>query len=164
MMKEVLRLGLTAILGSGVTFTTDVTDVLDELEVPYSIVKEIPQGADMKGFYEYSTGKIYIDSDVNTEEMRYIAAHELIHKLRYEQGLWTGDESFEEAVAVYGAIHISRKIGFGRFSIDKKDTLKLALKAGGLDPAYKPDIDQVYAEVDKTLEVLKDFKLTVKGE
>lgn len=158
MIKSLLVGLLSATTGCG-SFITDVTDVLDAHKVEYRIVKEIPNHADAAGFFEFSTGIMYFDEDyigLSGYNLQITAAHELIHKLRYDGGIMTDDPQLEEAIAVYGATQVAYLVGFGRVHYNKKQALIAALKANNLEEKTL-NMDQVMAEIDKTIELVRQF-------
>lgn len=160
MFKELLRGALVLFFGAPIAFPTDVEDVLCDHKVPYEVVAELPDDSGFGAYYRFSDGKIFFDDDIIGSSgylYRYYAAHEMIHKIRYENGLWTGDRVFEEYVAVYGAEEFSSAIGFGMVSISEQDHIKQTLKKNGL-VANEIDIKRVREEIKKTLRVLKDVK------
>ena len=127
-------------------------DVLDEKQVQYEIVKEIKQNTEATAYYEFTTGKIYFREDMvdSPIQLRYFASHELIHKIRYEAGVWTGNSALEEVVAIMMAEEISDFVGFGSFSIDEKFYIEKTLAGEGLDQKSVPsDLKKYFEETRK---------------
>lgn len=113
-IKEAFRWTTVVLVGFYPTFRSDVTDKLDRWDIDYKIVKEVPHRPGAAGLYEFETGLIYFDEDEighNGVLIGTIAAHELIHKLRREAGLWT-THRLEEAIAVFGTREMTKVLGF----------------------------------------------------
>ena len=161
-VKELFRYLISSCLMFTATFITDVTDVLDKHELEYQIVDVIEQSPGAMAFYEFSTGIMYFSKRAvgnSGERFRYYAAHELIHKIRFERGMWTGNQRIEEAIAVYGACRVSKLIGFGGTSIKEWPSLRSSLRANGLEEKYlsRSEMDTVEQQVFVTISHIRDL-------
>ena len=139
---------ILSLLTIGGTFPITDTYVLDELKAPYEIVKEIPGHPDLKGWYSFDTEVIYLDKDLQKDRtsFRYIIAHELIHKFRRENGLWTGpDENneFEEAVATLGAKQVSEALHMERIRLCNRELYEHMAKDKALLEAIRETLEVI---------------------
>ena len=167
MIKEIIRVVVYLLFGFNATFVGDVTDRMDELGINYEMVDTIAQAPRAMAYYEFDTGTIYFSKRAvgNAGGMlRYFAAHEIIHSVRYEAGLW-GDLRIEEAISCYGAARASKLLGFGGISIKTWPSFRNSLKANGLEVLYPSDEEKelIEKEILKTLEIIKQ-RLTEKVE
>ena len=150
MFRTLLSGVLSLIIPGPVHFPTEVMDVLQDLKVPYEIVSQIDDNDTEVGFYRFRDGMILIDDSVasSTFKLAYVVSHEMIHKVRYENGLWTGDALFEEQVAILGADRMGRLLGLPHTKTD----LKKCLESNGI---RMEDVDKV--RVEKELEKTFEF-------
>lgn len=147
-MKDILSILLMLFVPGPVHFPAEVTDVLDARNIRYEIVKNIDDKNAVKGFYRFSDGVILFDDSAvsSTFLFSYIAAHEMIHKIRYEKGLWTGNRDLEEAIAIVGADRAARALGLPHIKTDIKRSLgAYGLKLSDFDKA------KLEEEIEKTL-------------
>ena len=154
MISKIVKVIVSILIGWPVSMPNDVYDVLKENKIKYEIREEMPiKGA--YGMYMFKSGTILISAEIESSglQLKYVVAHELVHKYRYENGLWTGDIIFEELIAVYGTEKMSKHIGFGRISLNEKKTMENLCRLNGFKMPVITDelLNLIHKEVNKTL-------------
>ena len=158
--KEVIRWSVMLFFGFPTAFITDVTDVMDKMKLNYEIVEKYETIPGALAVFVPEENKTYFTKRAvgNSGGMlRIYAAHELIHQLRYNNGLWTGNKRIEEAVAIYGTKEMSREIGFGMVFFRENDMFKTTLKVNNLPFKWLTEQEEalVENEIDKTIKLIK---------
>ena len=168
-MKIIFKTVFFLLTGVVPSVTSDTFDDMNELGIQANVVHEIPANPKAAGYYdgkdiwldidEISGGRIYAD---------LVISHELVHKIRHEYKMDTGDRLIEETVAVLCEKEAVKILFDQSHRVNQRKRLRDTFRVNGLEG--EADMKIVEKEVEKTLTLLKElvkmkvFKKDMQGK
>lgn len=162
-MQTFFKVFFFLLVGVNPTFPDESIADAKRVGIEVVIVEEVALIPNADGAYVFKDGRIELRRKSilgGRKRADSIIAHEVAHKVRYENNLMKCTVAEEEAIAVYSSEAIA-KILFGiSYKFNEKRILRATLKINGLTEVENPDI--IESEVRKTVALVK--RLYGKGE
>jgi hypothetical protein len=144
------------------SFVTDIEDRLQELEIDYRIEENLDSRYSKNGIwavYDHDEDMIVFNGKRfrgSAERWLPVVVHEIVHKVRSENGLWTNDR-LEELIACYATPKANEILKFGNIDENLDRWARRTLKANNLpDHRITPDeASKLAIELPKTLRLIE---------
>jgi hypothetical protein len=167
---NILRVLLFPIFLWPMAFSVDIENEMRAANVPFTVVvDETMEDTFHARFTSEDGGMIYFytpDGTFSYGEFLGGAVHEMIHYYRWETGLWSGNQRFEEAVACYGADILDTEMKMSNIGSSPKQLdawFLLTLDKNNLDMVPLTDDERAMVEIaiEDTLMAIKSYQ-TIK--